>query len=59
MKNYKLSDSDQKQIAHFISQRSIASIAPGQPKRATEEYLNTFNRTLEQLRDYNDKATDL
>lgn len=29
MKNYKLSDSDQKQIAHFISQGSIASIAPG------------------------------
>lgn len=58
MKQYKLSDNDQKQIAHYISQRSLANIAPGQPMKATEEYIKTFNQTLEMLQNYNEKATD-
>lgn len=36
MKQYKLSENDQKQIAHYISQRSLANIAPWQPMKATE-----------------------
>lgn len=59
MTQYKLSDSDQKQIAHFIAQRSIVTIAPGQPRKATEEYLEVFNDTLAQIRKYNESATDL
>ena len=43
MKQYKLSDNDQRQIAHYISQRTLANIAPGQPMKATEEYIKTFN----------------
>lgn len=58
MKQYKLSDNDQKQIAHYISQRSLANIAPGQPIKATEEYIKTFNQFLEMLQNYNEKATD-
>lgn len=58
MKQYKLSDNDQKQIAHYISQRSLANIAPGQPIKATEEYIKTFNQILEMLQNYNEKATD-
>ena len=59
MKQYKISDNDQKQIAHFIAQKSITTIAPGQPRKATEEYLEVFNNTLEQIRKYNESATDL
>lgn len=58
MKQYKLSDNDQKQIAHYISQRSLANIAPGQPTKATEEYIKIFNQTLEILEKYNENATD-
>ncbi len=59
MKQYKLSDQDQKQIAHYIAQRSLANIAPGQPTKATEEYLSVFNNTLEIIRKYNENAKDL
>lgn len=59
MKQYRLSEEDQKQIAHFIAQRSITNIAPGQPRKATEEYLDVFNSTLEQIRNYNEIAKDL
>lgn len=31
MKQYKLTDADQKQIAHYIAQKGISDIAPGQP----------------------------
>lgn len=58
MKQYKLSENDQKQIAHYISQRSLANIAPGQPMKATEEYINIFNQTLDTLKHYNENATD-
>lgn len=58
MKQYKLSDNDQRQIAHYISQRSLANIAPGQPIKATEEYIKIFNQTLEMLQNYNEKSTD-
>lgn len=58
MKQYKLSENDQKQIAHYISQRSLANIAPCQPMKATEEYMKTFNQTLEMLQNYNEKVTD-
>lgn len=58
MKQYKLTENDQKQIAHFIAQRSLANIAPGQPRKATEEYLKVFNDTLEMLDKYNKKATN-
>lgn len=58
MKQYKLSDNDQKQIAHYISQRSLANIAPGQPTKATEEYINIFNQTLEMLENYNKNVTN-
>lgn len=40
MKQYRLSEEDSKQIAHHIVQRRLANIAPGQPIRVTEEYLN-------------------
>lgn len=59
MNQYKLSDNDQKQIAHYIAQRSIANIAPGEPIKATNEYLNVFNQTLEILKNYNETVTDL
>lgn len=55
MKQYKLTDNDQKQIAHFIAQRSLINIASGQPRAATEEYLKVFNNTLEMLEKYNEK----
>lgn len=58
MKQYKLSENDQKQIAHYIAQRSLANIAPGQPMKATEEYIKIFNQTLETLKHYNENAID-
>lgn len=57
MKQHKLTETDKKQIAHFIAQRSLANIAPGQPRKATEEYLKVFNDTVEMLNEYNEKAT--
>jgi hypothetical protein len=59
MNQYKLSDNDQKQIAHYIAQRSIANVTPGEPIKATNEYLNVFNQTLEILKNYNETVTDL
>lgn len=58
MKQYRLTEEDRKQIAHHIAQRSLANIAPGQPIRATEEYLKVYNEALEKVIEYNNKATD-
>lgn len=58
MKQYKLSEEDTKQIAHHIAQRSLAHIAPGQPIRATEEYLKVYNEVMEKVVEYNNDAKD-
>lgn len=58
MKQYRLTEEDGKQIAHHIAQRSLANIAPGQPIRATEEYLKVFNEVLEKVIEYNNNAID-
>lgn len=58
MKQHKLSDIDQKQISHYISQRSLTNIAPCQPMKSTEEYIKIFNLTLEMLQDYMRKVKD-
>jgi hypothetical protein len=58
MNKYRLLDNDQRQIAHYIAQRSLAGIAPGQPRIATERYLEVFNNTLEILSEYNKNIRD-
>lgn len=58
MKQYRLLEEDRKQIAHHIAQRSLVNIAPGQPIRATEEYLKVYNEVLEKVMEYNNNATD-
>ena len=57
MKQYKLSEEEQKQIAHFIAQRSIKS-QPLEISQATREYIESYNKALNELKDYNSNTTE-
>lgn len=58
MKLYKLSESDMKQIANHIAQRSITTVTTGRCDEATDKYLETYNYVLEKLYNYNNTAKD-
>lgn len=58
MKQHRIPDNEQKQIAHYIAQRSLATIGSGEPNRALDKYLETYNNILEKLNDYNLKITN-
>lgn len=53
MKQHRIPDNEQKQIAHYIAQRSLATIGSGEPNRALDKYLETYNNILEKLNEYN------
>lgn len=50
---HKISENDQKIIAHFIAQRYANTAAPGCYNEATENYLEAYNNVLYKLEDYN------
>lgn len=51
-KEHKLSEEEKRQVAHYIAQRSINSIGPEEPKRATRQYLKTFDKVLDAIEEY-------
>lgn len=54
MSKRKLTPDEMKQIAHFISQRSTTShTSGGEVIRATEHYLETYNKVMDKLEEYN------
>lgn len=50
---HKISENDQKIIAHFIAQRYANTAAPGCYNEATENYLEAYNNVLYKLENYN------
>ena len=56
MSKHKLTEEDMKQIAHYISQRSISTIGTGEVIRSAEQYLETYNKVMDKLEDYNSKC---
>ncbi len=58
MKQYKLDESDRKQIAHLIAQRSLSSLGGLETDRALTKYLETYNNTMSKLDDYNKNIKD-
>ena len=56
MTQHKLTEDDMKQIAHHISQRGLATVGTGEYLRATEKYLETYNKVMDKLEDYNSKC---
>lgn len=58
MKQYKLSETDMKQIANHIAQRAIATVPTGRYDEATDKYLEAYNHVLEKLYNYNNTAKD-
>ncbi len=56
MSKHRLSEEDQKQIAHYITQRCINhsnSATPGEYLKATKEYLDVYNCVIDNLEEYN------
>lgn len=56
MSNNKLNHNEMETIAHFISQRSVigaSDIAPGEPLKALDQYLETYNKIIDKLEEYN------
>lgn len=58
MKQHKLTEADMKQIAHYIAQRNISTVATGMCSEATNKYLEAYNQVLEELYNYNINAKD-
>lgn len=57
MAQHKLTEEDMKQIAHYVSQRyASAHTSGGEIIRATEHYLEAYNKTMDKLEDYNSKC---
>ena len=53
MNKHKLDASEIKEIAHFLTKRSIKS-ATGQPITALAEYLETYNNLINKMEEYNE-----
>lgn len=53
MSKHKLTPEEMKQIAHFISQRSIVHIANLQIRESTDKYLESYNQIMDKLEEYN------
>lgn len=53
MTKHKLTPDEMKQIAHLMAQRNISTVGGGEPIRATEKYLETYNQVMDKLEDYN------
>lgn len=57
MAQHKLTEEDMKQIAHYVSQRYTSShTSGGEYLRATEHYLEMYNKVMDKLEDYNSKC---
>lgn len=52
MNKHKLNQDEVKEIAHFITQRSITS-SRGEYIASLNEYLETYNLIIDKLEDYN------
>lgn len=58
MKQHRLSEDEQRNVAHFIAQRSLATIGSGETKRAIDKYIEIYNQTLDRLQEYNSNVKD-
>lgn len=56
--NHKLSLEDQKQIAHFIAQRSLATVGTDAPTQSADKYIQTFNTVINITEKYNKTIKD-
>ena len=57
MSKHKLDNDEMKEIAHFITKRSIngdSGISALEINKATNQYLETYNEVLNKLEKYND-----
>lgn len=52
MNKHKLDQNEIKEIAHFITQRSITT-ERGKYLASIDEYLETYNQVVDKLEDYN------
>ncbi|MDE7423635.1 MAG: hypothetical protein K2N51_08085 [Lachnospiraceae bacterium] len=52
MNKHKLEQDEIKEIAHFLTKRSITT-SPGQPITALTEYLETYNNLINKMEEYN------
>lgn len=53
MSKHKLTLDEMKQVAHLMAQRNISTVGGGEPIRATEKYLETYNKVIDKLEEYN------
>lgn len=53
MNKHKLEQDEIKEIAHFLTKRSITT-STGQPLTALAEYLETYNKLIDEMDKYND-----
>lgn len=56
MSKHRLSEENQKQIAHYITQRCINHLSnptPGEYLKTTQEYLEVYNSVMDKLEEYN------
>ena len=52
MNNHKLDQDEIKEIAHFLTRRSITT-SSGQPFASLTEYLETYNKLIDEMEKYN------
>lgn len=52
MRNHKLDENEIKDIAHFLTRRSLTT-ETGRPGTALAEYLETYNSLVDKLEEYN------
>lgn len=58
MKQHKMNEEEIKQVAHFLAQKSTDRDAPGSPSEALKHYLETYNKIVDKLYEYNSSITD-
>lgn len=56
MNKHKLGEDEMKEIAHFLTKRSIKA-ETGQPITALKEYLETYNKLITEMEKYNEVIT--
>jgi len=52
MNKHKLENDEIKEIAHFLTKRSL-TVSAGQPITALNEYLETYNKLIDEMDKYN------
>ncbi len=52
MNKHKLSQEEIKEVAHFLTRRSLTA-SPGEYLSSLKEYLETYNRIIDELEKYN------